>query len=220
MDDRRARRRRRLRRAARASLLEAAREYHRRRSRPREAMWRAIQAERRLERGPPAGSRAGGCRGPLAAAAVLALGIGIGRLSAADGPTGRRAGDRGGPRRGAAGQRDRLPAGHARAPGPVGGLPHAVPRLGADAAGRSGSPRRPRGSCSPPTGCCSTRPAGQDRRTRVLLEDLELVLAEIAQLSPEAPAGRPRADPRRHGARRGALPAQDRRAGRHDPNPR
>ena len=32
-------------------------------------------------------------------------------------------------------------------------------------------------------------PAGQDRRTRVLLQDLELVLAEIAQLSPEATAG-------------------------------
>jgi hypothetical protein len=32
-------------------------------------------------------------------------------------------------------------------------------------------------------------PAGQDRKTRVLLEDLELVLAEIAQLSPEANAG-------------------------------
>ena len=32
-------------------------------------------------------------------------------------------------------------------------------------------------------------PAARDRKTRALLEDLELVLAEIAQLSPEAPAG-------------------------------
>jgi hypothetical protein len=31
-------------------------------------------------------------------------------------------------------------------------------------------------------------PAADDRRTRLLLEDLELVLAEIAQLAPEAPA--------------------------------
>jgi hypothetical protein len=31
-------------------------------------------------------------------------------------------------------------------------------------------------------------PEGRERKTRVLLEDLELVLAEIAQLSPEAPA--------------------------------
>ena len=37
-------------------------------------------------------------------------------------------------------------------------------------------------------------PAAQDRKTRLLLEDLELVLAEIAQLSPEATRGRPRAD--------------------------
>jgi hypothetical protein len=32
-------------------------------------------------------------------------------------------------------------------------------------------------------------PAGADRRTRLLLEDLELVLAEIAQLSPQASSG-------------------------------
>ncbi len=32
-------------------------------------------------------------------------------------------------------------------------------------------------------------PAGQDRRMRVLLEDLELVLAEIAQLSSEPVTG-------------------------------
>jgi hypothetical protein len=32
-------------------------------------------------------------------------------------------------------------------------------------------------------------PAGRDRRTRLLLEDLELVLAEIAQLTPQATAG-------------------------------
>ena len=31
-------------------------------------------------------------------------------------------------------------------------------------------------------------PAAEDRRTRLLLEDLELVLAEIAQLSPSSPA--------------------------------
>jgi hypothetical protein len=32
-------------------------------------------------------------------------------------------------------------------------------------------------------------PAAQDRRTRLLLEDLELVLAEIAQLTPQATRG-------------------------------
>ena len=32
-------------------------------------------------------------------------------------------------------------------------------------------------------------PAARDRRTRLLLEDLELVLAEIAQLTPQATAG-------------------------------
>jgi hypothetical protein len=32
-------------------------------------------------------------------------------------------------------------------------------------------------------------PAAQDRRMRLLLQDLELVLAEIAQLTPDAPSG-------------------------------
>jgi hypothetical protein len=32
-------------------------------------------------------------------------------------------------------------------------------------------------------------PAAEDRKTRLLLEDLELVLAEIAQLTPEANPG-------------------------------
>ena len=44
--------------------------------------------------------------------------------------------------------------------------------------------RPPPGSCWRPIGCCSIRPRQADGRTRLLLQDLELVLAEIAQLSP------------------------------------
>ena len=140
------------------SLLAAAREYHRPPETPREAMWRAIQAERRV------GARHCGpaprrwLPWAAAAAALLAVGVGIGRLTqpARHGPrrAGRQLGSLG---RVAAGERDRLPPRHDRASGPVGGVPDAVPRLGPGRAGRSGSPRRPRASCSPPTGCCSTR---------------------------------------------------------------
>ena len=69
------------------SLLAAAREYHRPPEPPREAMWRAIQAERRVERAVrPARRR--WVAWAAAAAAVLAVGVGIGRMTRTDLPTG------------------------------------------------------------------------------------------------------------------------------------
>ncbi|MEO7476869.1 MAG: hypothetical protein ABIY46_16210, partial [Gemmatimonadales bacterium] len=60
------------------ALRAAAHEYHRPPDPPVEAMWRAIQAERRAGRpGRPAPLR----WVPWAAAALLAVGVGIGRLT-------------------------------------------------------------------------------------------------------------------------------------------
>ena len=136
------------------SLLAAAREYHRPPEPPREAMWRAIQAERRVER----------ARRP-AAAPLATLGHGRGGGPGAghrhrppvEPQRTARAGIRGRYRAAPAGERDRLPAGDARAPRPIGGVPHALPYLAAER--RAGAARlgvRPASSW-PRTGCCSTR---------------------------------------------------------------
>jgi hypothetical protein len=169
------------------TLREAAKAYHTPPEPPREAMWRAIQAERRVER-----SRRPAVRRwtawAMAAAAVLALGIGIGRLSA--------------PRT--------VPANPQPAPVAASGAPRVnetayrlatLEHLGQSEAFltlfrtsvRSGGQER-LASATARQLLATNRllldsPAGQDRKTRVLLEDLELVLAEIAQLSPEASAG-------------------------------
>ena len=120
-----------------------------------------------------------------AAAALLAVGVGIGRLArtaAARAGAGRQLGSRG---RDATGERDRVPARHGRASRPVGGVPDALPRLGPDRrAGAAGlGDRAPAAGDQP---AAARFPGGEDRRTRLLLEDLELVLAEIAQLAADA----------------------------------
>lgn len=166
-------------------LEEATEEYHRPPPTPREAMWRAIEARRRPL--PGRGSPAAGFRRwiPLAAAAglLLASGIGIGRLSRTPPPP---------------------------APAPAVGSPSTVPaperdvgatayRLAAlehlsqseefltlfrrslgqgDARLASTTARRLLGT----NRLLLDSPAALDRRTRLLLEDLELVLAGIAQL--------------------------------------
>lgn len=168
------------------SLRAAARDYRVPPETPRDAMWRAIEAQRRVDR----------LRRPVvrrwipwaaAAAAVLAIGIGIGRVSAPRPPT-------------------PMPA-PAAAAGPGSRVSETAYRLAtADHLGqsetfltlfrasvRSGS--RERLASSTARELLATNrllldsPAARDRKTRVLLEDLELVLAEIAQLSPEATAG-------------------------------
>src|SRR5262249_4374918 len=145
---------------------------------PREAMWAAIQAQRRWYRRPWARPRH-----PLqwiaAAAAVLVIGVGIGRLSV-------------------------------KQPAPVTAV-RWDPRTGSTAAYRltaiehlsqseaflTSSRASARGGQDEQLASVTARqllasnrllldsPAAQDRRMRLLLEDLELVLAEIAQLSPE-----------------------------------
>jgi hypothetical protein len=165
------------------SLLAAAREYHRPPEPPREAIWRAIQAERRAERAIGPGPRRW-VPWAVAAAAVLAVGVGIGRLSQ-PGPTHRGA--------------------------PVANWGPSAPRVN-DAAYRlttlehlgqseafltlfrasvrTGGQER-LASATARQLLATNRllldsPAATDRKTRVLLEDLELVLAEIAQLAVDA----------------------------------
>lgn len=170
------------------TLRDAARAYHTPPEPPREAMWQAIQAARRLERAQrPAPRR--WLPWALAAAAVLALGVGIGRLSA--------------------------PAARPVAPQPGALATGATaPRINETAyrlatqehlgqaetfltlfrtSVQTGNQER-LASATARQLLATNRllldsPAGQDRRTRVMLQDLELVLAEIAQLSPQATAG-------------------------------
>jgi hypothetical protein len=170
------------------SLRAAARDYHTPPETPREAMWRAIEAERRVDRARrPAARR--WVPWAMAAAAVLALGVGIGRLSAP------------GARPGAAASAPIA----GTAPGPrVNETAYrlaTVEHLGQSeafltlfrASVRTGAQER-LASTTARQLLATNRllldsPAAQNRRTRVLLEDLELVLAEIAQLSPGASAG-------------------------------
>jgi hypothetical protein len=171
------------------SLRAAARDYHRPPEPPREAMWREIEGARRVERARrPAPRR--WVPWAAAAAAVLALGVAIGRMWQPAGP------------------RQATPAMVAARPG------SAAPRVNETAyrlatvehLGQSeafltlfrASVRTGRqeqlASATARELLATNRllldsPAAEDRKTRLLLEDLELVLAEIAQLTPEAPAG-------------------------------
>ena len=172
------------------SLRAAAREYHLPPDTPRDAMWQVIEAQRRADRARHATVRRW-VPWAAAAAALLALGVGIGRLSAP--------GTRG--------------PGPGPTPATVVATP-AGPRVSETAyrlvtvehlsqseafltlfraSVRSGGEER-LASATARQLLATNRllldsPAGRDRKTRVLLQDLELVLAEIAQLSPEATAG-------------------------------
>jgi hypothetical protein len=168
------------------SLQAAARSYHQPPDPPREAMWRAIEARRHHDRS----RRPGPGRWipwAAAAAALLVAGVGLGRLSVPAGPS---------------------PA-SAPTVAPVGVAPRVnetayrlatAEHLGQSeaflalfrASVRSGGHEK-LASATARELLANNRllldsPAADDRRTRLLLEDLELVLAEIAQLSPEATA--------------------------------
>jgi len=171
-------------------LKRAAAEYHKPTETPREPMWEAIQrglrGQRPRERGRVLPLPRRWVPWAAAAAAVLAVGIGIGRLT--------------------------VPRSSTRAPA-VANAPEAlrkretayglatVEHLGQAeafltlfrASVRSGGDER-LASTTARQLLANNRllldsPAGQDRKTRLLLEDLELVLAEIAQLSPEPRSG-------------------------------
>jgi hypothetical protein len=167
------------------SLRAAARDYRLPPEAPRDAMWLAIERQRRADRlRRPLVRR--GIAWAAAAAAVLALGIGIGRLSSPGAPV-------------------TAPASVATEPGAR--VNETAYRLATvehlsqseafltlfRASVASGGQERLASATA--RGLLATNrllldsPAGRDRRTRVLLEDLELVLAEIAQLAPGAPAG-------------------------------
>jgi hypothetical protein len=172
-------------------VLAAARAWHRPPETPREQMWRAIERERLADRparpNRPAPRRWVPWAGAAAAAALVAAGVGIGRISS--------------------------PAVTPGTPTPVATAPSAgrvnetayrlatAEHLGQSeafltlfrASVRGGGDERV-ASATARQLLASNRllldsPAGADRRTRLLLEDLELVLAEIAQLSPQASAG-------------------------------
>lgn len=168
------------------SLLAAAREYHRPPEPPREAMWRAIETARRVDRGRvPAPRR--WIPWAVAAAVVLGTGIGIGRLSAPSGPSGRPetapvAGATTAPRANETAYR-------------LATLDHLAQSEAFLTLFRASLRAGTRERLAPATArqlLATNRllldsPAAEDRKTRVLLEDLELVLAEIAQLSPGSP---------------------------------
>jgi hypothetical protein len=165
------------------SLLAAAREYHRPPETPREAIWRAIQAERRAERATrPAPRR--WVPWAAAAAALLAVGVGIGRLTHPGTPN------------------DGIalwgPSASAPRVNETAYRMATVEHLGQSeafltlfrASVRSGGQER-LASATARELLATNRllldsPAAQDRRTRLLLQDLELVLAEIAQLAADA----------------------------------
>jgi len=170
------------------TLREAAKAYHTPPEPPREAMWQAIQADRRLDRARRPAIRRW-APWAMAAAAVLALGIGIGRLSA---PSTQTAARQAAPVvASAAGPRVNETA-YRMATLEHLGQSEAFLTLFRTSVRTGGQERL--ASTTARQLLASNRllldsPAAQDRRTRVLLEDLELVLAEIAQLSPEASAG-------------------------------
>jgi len=161
-------------------LVEAAQDYHRPPATPREEMWlriaatRAARRRRRLMLGPPP------LRWAVGIAAVLALGIGIGRWSTTGTPPG---------------------AATAQAPAPDRTSAFVYQLAAAQYLTRTealltGFRTESRAGAKAPTGqfavqardlLCTTRlmldsPAGRDVRLKSLLEDLELVLAQIAQL--------------------------------------
>jgi hypothetical protein len=164
------------------SLLAAAREYHRPPEPPREAIWRAIQAERRLERATrPAPRR--WVAWAAAAAALVALGVGIGRVTWTGRPSGGAAVANWGPA--AATPRVNETAYRLATFEHLGQSEAFLTLFRASV--RTGGQER-LASVTARQLLATNRllldsPAGGDRKTRLLLEDLELVLAEIAQLA-------------------------------------
>jgi len=159
-------------------LRSLAQDYHLPPEPPREEMWKAIQTSRRWYRRPWARPR-----NPLvwvaAAAAVLIVGVGIGRMSVTnDLPPGSVNWEARGVRTAAY----RLTA--------IEHLSQSEAFLTLFRASAQGGSDERLASATARQLLASNRllldsPAAHDRRIRLLLEDLELVLAEIAQLSPQ-----------------------------------
>jgi hypothetical protein len=166
-------------------LRGAAREYHAPPAVPREAMWRVIEAQRGADRRREAARRRIGWA--AAAAALLAVGAGLGRLSTRAVPV-----DVGSGPTATAATTPRVNETAYR----LATLEHlgqseaflALFRASVRSGGEGRLPSATARQLLATNRLLLDSPASQDRRTRLLLEDLELVLAEIAQLSPQAPA--------------------------------
>ena len=162
-------------------LREAAQDYHRPPATPREEMWQGIAARRAARRRRAATWRPV-LRWGVGIAAVLALGIGIGRWTAE-------------PRRtgpapvAAAGGGDRGPLAYRVAAAQYLTRTEAL-LTGFRSEARSGQAdaqfARQARDLLGTTRLMLDSPAAQDGRLKGLLEDLELVLAQIAQLPPRA----------------------------------
>ncbi len=159
-------------------LQTLAQDYHLPPEPPREAMWEAIRAQRPWYRRPWARPRS-----PLvwlaAAAAVLIVGVGIGRISVRnETPV-------------VAGQWDtRSVSAAAYRLTAIEHLSQSEAFLTLFRASAQGGSDERLASATARQLLASNRllldsPASHDRKVRLLLEDLELVLAEIAQLSPQ-----------------------------------
>jgi hypothetical protein len=153
-------------------LREVAQDYHRPPTPPREEMWRAIVATRAARR-QRRGVWHATLRWGVGIAAVLARGIAIGRFSAGHGAADGGASDRG------SGLAYRLAAAQylTRTEALLTGF-RTETRVGEPAAQFAAQARDLLGT----TRLMLDSPAAADVRLRALLEDLELVLAQIAQL--------------------------------------
>jgi hypothetical protein len=171
-------------------LKRAAAEYHQPPETPREAMWEGIQRGRQDQRPPERGRVLAFPRRwvpwAAAAAAVLAVGVGIGRLTVPRSSTGAPA----------VASAPEVPRKRETAYGlaTVEHLGQAEAFLTLFRASVRGGGDERLASATARQLLANNRllldsPAGQDRKTHLLLEDLELVLAEIAQLSPEPRSG-------------------------------
>jgi hypothetical protein len=174
-------------------LSAAARAYHEPPETPRDAIWRAVEAGRR---GAPSAASAARLRSrgrlaawSAAAAAVLAVGVGLGRWSArgpaappaADAPAGAPAPAPAPGRSGESAAYRVAAAEHLAQAEAFLTLFRASVREGREDRLAAGTAR----SLLASNRLLIDSPAAGDARLRLLLEDLELVLAQIAQLSPE-----------------------------------
>jgi hypothetical protein len=161
-------------------LRRAARDYNAPPETPRDEMWRAIQAGRRRARIVPTSPRRW-IPWAAAAAAVLALGVGLGRMSVRhpSEPTPTAAATRTPSQANATAYR-LAAAEHLGQSEVFLTLFRASIRPGGNERLASATARELLAT----NRLLLDSPAVQDRRTRLLLEDLELVLAEIAQLTP------------------------------------
>lgn len=176
-------------------LQAAARAYHAPPATPREEMWRAVQAARHgahttAPSAPPHPGVRRYVRWALAASVLLAIGAGLGRLSI------------GGSHPGVAGPAPASPAAVARGFAPPGRESEAYRVAAAEHLAQAevfltlfrtsvrGAEQERLASTTARQLLASNRllldsPAGTDPRLKLLLQDLELVLAQIAQLSPQ-----------------------------------